>query len=88
MLEGMGDETAGAAHFVAGELLVRTETVALQISVGSDNVHRHVGIKLVLLVVPIELLTGCRLCHLADFSRALYHGVPRVFGHTSRLCRQ
>ena len=36
---GHGDETAGAAHFVA-------------------SVHRDVGIKLVLLVVPIELLTG------------------------------
>ena len=55
---GHGDETAGAAHFVAGELFVRTESVALQISVRSDNVHRDVGIKLVLLVVPIELLTG------------------------------
>ena len=55
---GHGDETASAAHFVASELFVRTESVALQISIRSDDVHRDVGIKLVLLVVPIELLTG------------------------------
>jgi len=30
----------------------------LQISIRSDDVHRDVGIKLVLLVVPIELLTS------------------------------
>ena len=53
-----GNETTRATYLVAGELFVRTETVALQVSVGSDDVHRYIGIKLVFLVVPIELLTG------------------------------
>jgi len=50
---GHGDETAGAAHFVASELFVRTESVTLKVAVGSHDVHRHIGVKLMFFLVYI-----------------------------------
>ena len=60
-------------------MLVGTETIAAQISVGRHDVHRHMGVKFMFLVVPIQLFTGighpvCQIAHpnaTAQFPEAL-----------------
>ena len=49
-------ETAGANHFVAHQLFVGAEAVALYVAVGGGDVHVDIGVELMAAHVPKQLL--------------------------------